>query len=470
MGESRESKLVKNTIIYTISSFGSKVLSFLIVTLYTFYLSTAEFGTYDTIISILNLLAPMCILAIHEGLLRWLLKSNDEHGDIIGTGLSLLGIFIIITDIIVWYVCTVIKWKYKGIFIILLTFSSLQNSFQFIARGEKKNKVFAISGIIYTILMLLLNVVLVMFLRKGVQGMLWSMAIAYFGDVVYLIIMLRGCLCVRDIRFNKTLAISMLAYSIMLVPNNISWWVMNTSDRLMLTAMSGVAVTGIYSLANKFPSIVTILHTLFYQAWQEQAVLEYDSETRDIYYTSVFNNYMQLACCIVMVLIPLSKFIIIFFMSKSYLDAYRYVGILYLGSLFSSFSGFYGTGYISAKDTKNAMKTTLVGAIINFVINLVLIPIIGIWAACISTVCGNIVVWMIRIKDTKKYFQININWKKFSSIMVINVIFTIGICFANILETILMLVVSVAISILVNRDIVIKIFITIKEKIGGKVR
>lgn len=186
--------------------------------------------------------------------------------------------------------------------------------------------------------------------------------------------------------------------------------------------------------------------------------------------SSVFNNYMQLACCIVMVLIPLSKFIIIFFMSKSYLDAYRYVGILYLGSLFSSFSGFYGTGYISAKDTKNAMKTTLVGAIINFVINLVLIPIIGIWAACISTVCGNIVVWMIRIKDTKKYFQININWKKFSSIMVINVIFTIGICFANILETILMLVVSVAISILVNRDIVIKIFITIKEKIGGKVR
>ena len=77
----------------------------------------------------------------------------------------------------------------------------------------------------------------------------------------------------------------MLAYSIMLVPNNISWWVMNTSDRLMLTAMSGAAVTGIYSLANKFPSIVTILLYIIYQAWQEQAVLEYDSDTRDTYYT-----------------------------------------------------------------------------------------------------------------------------------------------------------------------------------------
>ena len=70
--------------------------------------------------------------------------------------------------------------------------------------------------------------------------------------------MLRDCIDIKEIRFNKKLALSMLAYSIMLVPNNISWWVMNTSDRLMLTAMSGAAVTGIYSLANKFPSIVTI--------------------------------------------------------------------------------------------------------------------------------------------------------------------------------------------------------------------
>ena len=72
MEQSREARLVKNTIIYTISNFGSKVLTFLIVPLYTYYLTTEEFGTYDTIISFMNLLTPICILAIHEGLLRWL--------------------------------------------------------------------------------------------------------------------------------------------------------------------------------------------------------------------------------------------------------------------------------------------------------------------------------------------------------------------------------------------------------------
>ena len=105
MEQSREAKLVKNTLIYTVSNFGSKVLTFLIVPLYKYYLTTEEFGTYDTIISFMNLLAPICILAIHEGLLRWLLKSNEKHGDILGSGLGLLFTFIVITDTITFVVC-----------------------------------------------------------------------------------------------------------------------------------------------------------------------------------------------------------------------------------------------------------------------------------------------------------------------------------------------------------------------------
>ena len=105
MSQSRETRLLKNTIIYTISNFGSKILTFLIVPLYTFYLTTSEFGIYDTILSIINLLAPLCVLAIHEGLLRWLLKSNEKHEEIIGSGLLLLLLFVFITDLIASAVC-----------------------------------------------------------------------------------------------------------------------------------------------------------------------------------------------------------------------------------------------------------------------------------------------------------------------------------------------------------------------------
>ena len=466
MEQSRETKLVKNTIIYTISNFGSKILTFLIVPLYTYYLSTAEFGTYDTVISIVNLLAPMCTLAIHEGLLRWLLKSDEKHEEILGSGLSLLLLFVVVTDLLVYIVCRLLNWEYTVVFIVLMTTNALHNSFQFIARGEKKNKVFAISGVVYTVIMLALNVLFIVYFHWGVNGMLWSIAIAQICVIVYLLWMLRDRLQLKQIRFKKKLALSILSYSIMLVPNNISWWVMNASDRIMLTAMVGAATTGIFSLAHKFPSIVTILHTLFYQAWQEQAILEYDSTSRDSYYTKVFNYYMKLACCAVAVLIPLSKLLIIYCMDQSYMDSFQYVGLLYIGSLFSSFSGFYGIGYISAKNTKGAMETTIIGAVINFLVNLFFIPLIGIWAACLSTVCGNLIVWIIRIVNTRKYFHISVEWKIFMGVMCVNVLFTIAVCFSNTMWTVVMLIMASIVAILVNQEMIVGIFNTIRRKVG----
>ena len=114
------------------------------------------------------------------------------------------------------------------------------------------------------------------------------------------------------------------------------------------------------------------------------------------------------------------------------------------------------------------MKTTIVGAIVNFLINLILIPFIGIWAACISTVCGNIIVWIIRIKDTKKYFNISIKWKTFCIIMLVNIAFTVIICFINLYETILMLMIAIIISVAINKEILENMIRIIKKKILGE--
>lgn len=463
--QSKEEKLIKNTIIYSISNFGSKLLTFLIVPLYTYYLTTAEFGTYDTIISIQNLLAPVCALAIQEGLLRWLLASNEKHGDILGTGLGLYGICIAITDIVMLSVFHFIEWEYSNLFMLMLTTYTLETVLKFIVRGERKNNVFAVAGVLYTFVMLMFNVLFVVQFRLGVRGMLWSLVIANITCIIYMLFSMRKCVKIAELSFNKKLSHAMIIYSVMLVPNNISWWIMNASDRVMLTALCGAATTGIYSLACKFPSIVTILHTLFYQAWQEQAILEYESDARDSYYTKVFNNYMKLSCCAVLVLIPLSKLIIILFMNESYLSAYKYLGVLYLGSLFSSFSGFYGTGYISAKDTKNAMMTTIVGASLNILINVLFIKQFGIWAACFSTLIGYVAVWLIRIRQTKKYFKIDLDWKTFGFTMVLNVAFSVAICKLNFYGTVILFLAAAIIAVIVNRGIFVSIIKSIHNRI-----
>lgn len=458
---SKEKLLIKNTLLYTVSNFGSKILSFLIVPLYTYYLTTAEYGLYDTVISIVNMMTPMCILAIHEGLLRWLLKSEENDNDIIGTGCALYIAFLVITDGVLLVLFYFWRWEYWTYFIILLTSSTLHIVTQFMARGAKKNKAFALSGVLYTIIMLLLNVILVIWIRCGIKGMLLSMAIAHIVATVYLLIVLNSFLLLKSLRFNKILAKEMLLYSIMLVPNQISWWVMNTSDRVMLTFMLGSSVTGIYSLVCKFPTIMSVFHSLFYQVWQEQAVIEYDSQSRDEYYSKIFNIYMKLSSCLILCLIPFSKLFILYFMNESYREGFVYVGILYLGTLFYSFSNFYGTGYISAKDTKNAMKSTGAGAVINAAINFMFIRTMGIWAACLSTLVGYLVVWLIRLRQTKKYFTITVDWKIFFCLLTVIIIYSIIVCFTTDLLSGALLLIGIIISWFINKSFLYEIVFSV---------
>ena len=459
-------KLVQNTMLYTISNFGSKIFTFLIVPLYTYYLTTSEYGTYDTVYSMIGLITPMCILAIHEGLLRWFLKSEEEDSTIAYTGFTLYILFVAFTDIFLFLLFGIWKWEFSNLFILCLTTSTLNEVMQFSTRGVKRNMPFAISGVIQTLVMLALNVLFVIVLRVGIKGMLLSLAISQLISSAYLIISIRDIFTKSKYIFNKALARDMMLYSVLLVPNNISWWVMNSSDKLMLTAMIGSSFTGIYSIACKFPSLLNMVHMIFYRAWQEQAVMEYDSKTRDEYYTRVFGVYLRLGFCMVLLLIPVSKIYIMLFMDTEFKEAYMYLGILMLGSLFSSFSSFYGTGYVSAKDTKNATLTTTIGAVVNCVINLLFIKLIGIWAACFSTLIGYLVTWIVRIKQTKKYFSIEVNWKEFYILLSITIVFAYLVTMDNILSLALMMVLATIITIVVNKELIKMAYSFIIRKLG----
>lgn len=447
-------KLVKNTGLYIISNFGSKILTFLIVPLYTYYLTTSEYGNYDTIYSLIVLITPMCILAIHEGLLRWLLRSEEEDATVAYTGFTLYIIFIALTDISLFVFFANWKWELSNLFILCLTTSTLNEVMQFSIRGVKRNLPFAISGVIQTLVMLTLNICFVIILRAGIKGMLLSLAISQSISSIYLICSFKSLFTKKKYVFNKVLAKEMLLYSMLIVPNSISWWVMNSSDRLMLTTMIGSSFTGIYSIACKFPSLITLVHTIFYRAWQEQAVLEFDSKTRDEYYTRIYSVYLRLGFCMVLLFIPVSKIYILLFMSKDYKEAYIYLGVLMLGSLFSAFSSFYGTGYVSAKDTKNASLTTAIGAVVNCLINLLFINLIGIWAACLSTLIGYLVTWVVRIKQTKKYFNIEVNWKEFFVFLSISVVYAYLVTLDNEFCLGLMIVFAILIAIVANRKLI----------------
>lgn len=471
MGKNKEKDLVKNTLLFTVGNAGAKLLMLIIVPLYTYYVSTEQMGQYDLVNTYVGLFSPLACFALHEGLYRWLLDANTKDKDILKTGIFASFIAVAGFDVVAWIFLKVINYAYLPEFLFLVTAAAFYTIAQFITRGLRNNKIYAVQGIVYSFALILCNVILVIWLRLQARGLLLSMAIAYFVTIIFMAVVQH---LVRNYvlpgKIDKELAEDLIKYSLPIVPNNIAWWLVSASNRIVINWGMGDAANGIYAISMKFPTLVNMLSTFFYQAWQEQAISEYDSKERDAYYTKIFNIYVKVLLTGIIALLPVTKFIIVYFMDLSYHDAYQFVGLLYLSSVFNAFAGFYGTGYLSTKKTIGALTTTMWGAIANVVLTVVLINTAGLYAAAFGSMIGNAIIWVTRIVQTRKYFHIRIAKKPLAILLVLTATVIVMVNAADVIGMILLEFIACTLFLVANKDLIVPIIGQITKKIRGRKR
>lgn len=456
---SKEKQLIKNTIIYAVGNLGSKLLSFLLVPIYTAYLAESEYGTLDLVVNTVALILPIITFQITDGIYRFILRQDDKSKikEYISNGSIVIFINTIIFTVIYVIGAKFIEFDNKFIIYIYVISTILYTLWAQILRGLKKNIDYAVAGIIVTVITLGLNILLIVKLNFGIEGIMISYAVSNLLAVIYIEMKGKILSCIDFKVINKETIKKLSVYSIPLIPNVVSWWIMNVSDRYMITYFLGAAFNGLYAIANKFSSIIVIINSFFSLAWQESAILEYDSQDRDDYYTRMFNTYMVLQFTGMLILISVTKFAFIFLVKGNYNNGYTIVPILYMASIFSAFSVFYGTGYLSAGDTRGSFYTTIIGAVLNIIINIVALPILGIEGAAVSTLLSYLIVWVVRIVQTRKYFNIKINIKDFSILLTLGIIFCCLYYVDNFVLNIFMILLSVAIFVYYNKGMVMNI-------------
>jgi O-antigen/teichoic acid export membrane protein len=181
----------------------------------------------------------------------------------------------------------------------------------------------------------------------------------------------------------------------------------------------GASANGLFAVAQKIPSVLSIISSIFAQSWQLSAIEEYDSKDRSNFYSKVFNNYSLLMFIAVSAILVVLKLLMKNIMSINYYLAWEVIPYLLIGSIFNSFSVFLGTNYIAARETKGVFKTTIFGSTITVILGSILIPFIGINGAGVSIMLSSIIMWIIRIVDTKKYILMTIDMSKFSRCLLI---------------------------------------------------
>ncbi|MCH5320246.1 MAG: oligosaccharide flippase family protein [Eubacterium sp.] len=467
MNETEKAKskaLITGTFIYAIGNLGTKILSFIIVPLYTYYIDPSDMGDYDLVNTTVSLLTPLLTLQIMDAAYAWMMRKESKSPDYIVAVYKFLITTSILSSAIILAVNYFVTIKYCYYMIALLTLGRIFSALHKLLRGLRNQKLFTIFGILYTAIFLLLNLLQIVVLKQGVKALFQSAIISYSFCIVLLFICEKR---LRQVNFKtKSLSLQkeMLKFSIPLVPNQLNWWIMNSLDRYIIRFFLGSVSNGIYAIAYKFPSLLQLIFNIFYLSWQDAAIVDKDKNPGE-FYTKVFKLYYKISFSFLVFLIPFTKIFILIAMNEAYHSAINYIGFLYLGTVFQAFSSFFGVGYLKNDKTSQAATTSIYGAIINAVVNLAFIKLIGLYAAAISTFIAFLVMFIVRVIQTRKTMPIKIEYFKFIVLFLISLATVIISIFTQIKYDIVLLVIGAVLFVIVNRNEILNIIKSLVNKL-----
>lgn len=407
--------LIVNMITFALSTFGSKLLVIILVPLYTSALSPDQYGAVDLITQTANILIPIFTLAISEAALRFGLDAKDDASRkkvyTICLGVMAAGLFAMAAIFPALSRLDYIK-GYSAILYIYVWTSSFRQLGMFFARALEKVRLFAIDGVLCTLAMLLLNILFLLKFKWGIMGYLLAIILSdvisglflFFGGKMWKYVSFRA--------FDAKLARTMVKYAAPLMSATLLWLVTSISDRFIIKYFHGVYLTGIITAAYKIPLVLTTVFTMFSQAWNMSAISENGSEMREELYTDVFRINQSFMYVLSAGILFLNRPITFVWLNSSYSEAYRYSPILTLATVFNCFSVFLGSVYIAEKKTKNSFLTSIAAALVNITLNLILIPQFRIYGAAIATLAAYLIVFFVRLFDTRRYIPFDFSMTK----------------------------------------------------------
>ncbi len=410
-------KLLSNTAILGVGTFGSKLLVFLLLPLYTAYLSTAEYSSADIISQSANLLMPLMALGICDAVFRFALDRDTDKKKVLTTGLYIIfagfAVFALAFPLL-----NMIDY-FDGYMWLIILYALIADVHLMLAqyvRARGMTAFFALQGIIATALTITLNILFLVVMKIGLLGYVLSVVIADALVSIIIIAVIRKEFSLRLRCFDKSLARLMLKFSIPLIPTTVFWWVTNVSDRYMIKGFISDDVNGLYAAAFKIPTLLILLSGVFIEAWQFSAVTEREGESKSAheeFFGKVFDSFQGLMFMSGAGLIAFSKIFSIILFSDSYYTAWQYMPLLVAATVYSSLVTFMGSVYLVDKKSVHSFATSAIGAIINVALNILLIPtVLGANGAALATFVCYFVVFIIRAINTRKFIAFNLHTPK----------------------------------------------------------
>lgn len=407
-------RLIKNTGIIAIGNLSTKLVSFFLLPLYTALLSTEEYGTFDYILSIAAFFVPFVSVLMDESIFRFLIdcKTESEKRKVISTSVAVVCVGMICFTVAGIPVMNFLKYSYTYYAVVYILLNVICGMLSALLRGIGRTDQFAVFNFLLSSTQIILNVLFIAVLHWGLKGMLLASIMAQLLVCIVFFLKVRIIQYIKLSEVDPNLAKSMVRYSLPLIPNKVSWTIINLSDRIILMNVVGSSATGLYAVSYKFPNLMDTVYGFFYQSWKESSARVLGDDSQNDFYNSVYEYLKSFMFSLVLGMIAFMPLVFHFLINESYYSAIYYVPILLMATYFANISGFYGGVFTAYKDTKIMGTTTVAAAVINLAINVFLIRWLGIYAAALSTFVANFAVYIYRRIKVRRYIKLNENWKR----------------------------------------------------------
>ena len=334
----RKKELLKNTMIITIGKVCTQLITFFLLPLYTNFLTTIEYGKIDLILTYVSLLAPLISLQLEYAVFRFLIDvRNHEEGQkkYISNSIILLIIMMLIVNLGIIIVSLFHKYNYLYISMVLIDVTMLSNLLLQIARGVGNNTAYSVGSLIAGVTTIIGNIIFLVVIKTSIEGIIYSQIIANILCIIYLSIRLKIWKYFNIKVGNKNVIKELLKYSMPMIPNSICWWIINVSDRTIISYMINMAANGIYSVSSKFPSAITSIYNIFNLSWTESVALHINDADGSNFFSETINEIIKFFLCVCLICISIIPLVFNIIIGSEYREAYKYIPILIVGAFFN---------------------------------------------------------------------------------------------------------------------------------------
>lgn len=410
--QTKENSFVHNTAILFLGRVCTKLIQFFLLPLYTSLLSTAEYGTIDLISTYVTILVVFVNLQVEQAIFRYLTENREKEQmkrSIITNVIAISFVQIIIFSVIYFLIQPYIHLEGK-IFLLLNVIASIfMLTMLNITRGLGDYKSYAKASFLSAISVIVLNILFLVILKQSVNGLLLSTCISYTVTGLYLFQKKKMYTYIQINNLNKKRRKEILHYSIPLIPNELSWQMIKSSDKIIVSSMMGNSWNGILSIATKFSSVFTEIYNVFNTSLVDTMILNLKTVEGQKYINQLMNRIYRLFLSFAFLIVAGMPFLFGIFIHDSYIEAYNYIPLYMIASVLNVMIGITSGVFLAEKNTKLIAETSFIAGMINIFIDLLLMRTIGLYAATISTILGFFVMFLLRYRVIRKNYLIQIS-------------------------------------------------------------